>query len=405
MYKKKNRKPIYLAAAAAIILAAAVFLINLIPRIRSGRNQEPETETETETEIEIQTEQQFYDILLYKSSAGDIEFDSAWLVYETDEEANLSIEENTLVSITIIPAKNKALESADVLDYDMHTLDSVLRPVSGTGGDSGGKMRLSFVMPARDLFINFNFMDLYDLDEPETVEAAETEEETEETSPYGLTLHGLTADIITSYNGMFDERKFLQALGDSLHVDSARSAYRTVTDVYFGALSENDTEKITYHIYFNDDELWEVLAAYYFSEDSYVFTEAEVQMEAETAPLETAPAMEESTVSYNPSESAAGAETYTGNGGQSATTVTTSFDILSVSTVFLAYVKDEDAFYQAAFDYILEKGCTGSIVGTMSGYEIDPEKKTATIDIMLSTGGTIKGTYDKANNHYSFSGL
>ena len=39
-----------------------------------------------------------------------------------------------------------------------------------------------------------------------------TESETEGL-PYGLTLHGVTADVITAYNGLFDDRKFLQALG------------------------------------------------------------------------------------------------------------------------------------------------------------------------------------------------
>ncbi|MCD8012445.1 MAG: hypothetical protein LUG99_04615 [Lachnospiraceae bacterium] len=101
--------------------------------------------------------------------------------------------------------------------------------------------------------------------------------------------------------------------------------------------------------------------------------------------------------------------TETGSSGSGSTTgtttATTTFDILSVSTVFLSYVGDQDAFYQAAFDYILNKGCSGSITGTMSSYEIDPENKTATIRIMLSTGGTITGTYDKAANTYSFSGL
>ena len=36
----------------------------------------------------------------------------------------------------------------------------------------------------------------------------EAQSETEKTgNPYGLTLHGITADMITSYNGLFDDRQ------------------------------------------------------------------------------------------------------------------------------------------------------------------------------------------------------
>lgn len=58
---------------------------------------------------------------------------------------------------------------------------------------------------------------------------------------------GLDADIITSYNGMFEEEKFLQQLGDALHMDSARSEYRSVTDVTFSTeryAGEADANKI-----------------------------------------------------------------------------------------------------------------------------------------------------------------
>ena len=89
-------------------------------------------------------------------------------------------------------------------------------------------------MPPADIMINFNF----DEEAPPETEAEipEMELETEPQSegpPYGLTLHGLTADIITSYNGEFDDTWFLQQLGDALHIDMESSAYHNVTDVTF----------------------------------------------------------------------------------------------------------------------------------------------------------------------------
>ena len=57
------------------------------------------------------------------------------------------------------------------------------------------------------------------------------------------------------------------------------------------------------------------------------------------------------------------------------------------------------------FDYVLSKGLTGSITGTMKEYSIDSEKKTAEITITLNTGGSFKATYNKAKDEFSFSGL
>ena len=89
----------------------------------------------------------------------------------------------------------------------------------------------------------------------------------------------------------------------------------------------------------------------------------------------------------------------------SGSSQTITFDILRVSKVFLDYTGDQEAFYSQAFDYVLSKGMTGSITGTMSSYKIDSEKKKATIEIKLNNGKSFKGKYDKKENKFSFSGL
>ncbi|MCD8012444.1 MAG: hypothetical protein LUG99_04610 [Lachnospiraceae bacterium] len=273
MYKKKSNKPVYIAVAAAVVLIVVLAVVqSVLPKMR-GKNAATETETESEATGETETETPVHNILLYKSSAGTIEFDADWLVSDSDTESTLQVEENVLVTMLITPTEGKALESVDVLDYDMQTVSSVVRSVSGTE-DAAGEMRLSFVMPDRDIFINFNFVDVDTETEIQTEAAvAEAESETEAASPYGLTLHNLTDEVAESYNGMFNEQTFLQALGDALHIDSEDSEYRMVTDVYFGdaaASEESDTPKVSYYIYFNGYETWRVLSTYYVIEDSWV---------------------------------------------------------------------------------------------------------------------------------------
>ena len=86
-------------------------------------------------------------------------------------------------------------------------------------------------------------------------------------------------------------------------------------------------------------------------------------------------------------------------------TTTTTFDIMQVSKTFLKYVGNQDRFYEECFQYVLLKGGTGNIVGTMSSYEIFPEKEKAKFTITLSTGGVIEGSYNRKKDAYSFGGL
>ncbi|MCC8106070.1 MAG: hypothetical protein LIO99_08730 [Clostridiales bacterium] len=434
MYKKKSKAPMIITAAAVVVLIVALILFQTYFSGNKGQ-QETETESETVAETETETEAEKYNITLYKNSSGTIEFDAGWLVEDTDTQSVLSVEENILVSMLITPTEGKALESVDVLDYDMQTVTSVVRSVDSTE-DAGGQMRLSFVMPSRDVFINFNFVSTDYAAAMDT----DAETETEETSPYGLTLYGLTDEILESYNGKFDESCFLQSLGTALNIGSDYSEYKDVTEVYFKSGEEtesDDADKVLHTIYFNADEDWAVLSTYYINEDAYVFSEiaAETEMETDAAAeenisieteaettastadgsgtgavaAETSASSDSPTSSGNTSSSGvsfSGASSGTSASSASGTTsTTTSFDILSISTVFLKFVGDEDAFYQAAFNYVLGKGYTGAITGTMSSYEIDPDAQTATINILMSIGGTLTGAYNKTSNTYSFSGL
>lgn len=411
MFKKKSRAPMFFAIIIAAVVLMAAFVL---PEILKSSQEVPETETETEriTETEVPS----HAVLIHKTNAGTIEFQSDWLQSDSDSETRLEIKENTLVSMKITPKDGKNLSAVNI--YDAANVNNNINSVI-TELDNG-KYNVDFTMPGTDIVMTFQFTDNATGDNATgnigLDSMAETEIETEsetEGSPYGLALHGVTADIITSFNGQFDDRDFLQQLGDALHMDSARSDYYKVTDVTFSSetyTGSKDSDKVYYYVYFNDDSNWKVLSTYYLKEDTYVFTEPAIE---ETEPEATA-ASETPVYGNGGGSSPAGTQTApyaggsTGGGGASTstTTYTTTFDIMSVSTVFLAFTGDGNStFYDKAFEYVLEKGMTGEIVGTMNSYEIDPEKKTATFSITLNTGATITGTYKKSNDSYKFSGL
>lgn len=414
MYRKrKDRKMMY--AWIAIVLLVVLFAVAALT-IKKKQAGEAQTETELPK----------HEALLYKTGDATVEFNEAWLKEDTQDTTVMSIESDTLVDLLITPDEGRVIESAEVMDHQFAKINSLLAETSSKA------MRLSFSMPDRDVIIQIHLADEEEVQteletQPQTQTELETEVDSEtepetappiETSPYGLTLHGLTADIITSYNGMFDDQKFLTQLGDALHPDSARSDYYGVTDVTFSNeayTGAQDADKVYHYIYFNSDPQWKVLATYYMAEDSYVFTDATEQTEPQTAPPITT-GNNTGTGNTGSTGSTAGtsggsSSTTTGgsysvpSGGGSQTTVTTSFDIMSVSTTFLAYVGGEEKFYQKAFDYVLESGLTGEITGTMSSYEIKPEKKRATAEITLSTGKTISVKYNKEKDSFKFSGL
>ena len=274
----------------------------------------------------------------------------------------------------------------------------------------GEDKRINFVMPQGDVLVNMKFVTEEEAQKqtPPADEPEETEAVSEKTlePPYGLTLHGLTGEILASYDGAFDDIAFLQALGDDLHISSARSEYRTVTDVYFSDEAydgEKEDGKVYHYIYFNNDPRWRVLSTYFKKEHTYMFTEIQ---EDET---ENAAAGSDSNTAGSTAGTASTSATGSGSTGGysqgSPVTTTTTFDIMQVSKTFLKYVGDQDRFYEECFQYVLLKGGSGNIVGTMSSYEILPEKEKAKFTITLSTGGVIEGSYNRKKDAYSFGGL
>lgn len=384
MYRKKDNKVMVIATLVVVLFIAILYIV---PNFGQIFKKEEVKETEIAE----------YEVLIHKTDAGRIDVKKSLLKSDGDSETKLSAPPGTLVSLNVTPKSNKALSS--VLVVDAKDFNNQFGTIINETKEN--TYTVDFSMPDRDVVMTFTF-DTKEMPETQReVKESETqkESETEESSPYGLRLHGITADIITSYNGQFDDRDFLTALGDALHLDSPRSEYYGITDVTFSRdpyEGEADNDKVYHYIYFGEDPEWRMLSTYYLKDHSYVFTKYEKAPEEseDTTSGSTQPAISASSGSYG------GSGSYT-----PAQTQETTFDILAVSKVFLDYTGDHEGFYQKAFEYVLSKGLTGQITGTMSSYDIDPEKKTATITILLNNGSSFTGTYRKDKKSFSFSGL
>lgn len=401
--KKRDNKPLILVI---VLIAAAIAALVGLPLIQNMQNSRNVPQVETQPETIVETEIPKYTATLYKSSAAELSFEKKYLESDSDSSSVLKIPVDDMVMIMLSPKKGWNFEAVQVMDHDMQDVQAV------TTQNADGTFRINFVMPASDVIINFTFSEIPQTEkqtepvmEPQTQPVTETESESEtEGSPYGLKLHNLTADIISSYNGQFDDTSFLQQLGDSLHPDDNSSQYYGVTDVYFSPdayTGEKENDKVYYYIYFNEDPSWKLLSTYYLQEGTYTFTqppqETETQTETPqtTAPLTTAAAPAATT-----------AAPVTTQPTQPVTElITTSLDLTSVSTNFLDYVGGQDNFYDEIFDYVCESGAEGALTGTMDTFSIDQSSQTASAAFSLSDGSTINVTYDKSSGTFNFSGL
>jgi hypothetical protein len=398
MYKKRNNRVLL-----TLVLLIAGLVAGLIALKAATRPKKPKV-TETETSK--------HQILIYKSSGGGVEFEQKWLKKETDTELKLSITDGTMVTLLIHPKSGKVLKDVTINETD-NVHNNVDYLVNDTG--DGDKKRVNFVMPDKDLLMNITYADKETdpaVPAPETEEEPETtyvEQETE--TPYNLKLHGLTAEILTSYMGRFNDQAFLQQLGDDLYIRNEASDYRGVRDVTFsGEEYSGPKEKgnVYHYVYFNNDKDFKVLCTYFPQEDRYLFTDpntalpvSESESKSETAAETTASTASGGSYGGGSGSSADGGSTQTGS-----TTVTSiSLDIMQVSKNLLEFCGGKERFYDQVFHYVELKGLSGEIVGTMDSYQIDPEKEKAVFSISLSSGQTISGSYSKSSNEFSFTGF
>ena len=398
MYKKRNNRVLL-----TLVLLIAGLIAGLIILKAATRPKKPQV-TETETSK--------HQILIYKSSGGGVEFEQKWLKKETDTELKLSITDGTMVTLLIHPKSGKILKDVTLNETDnVHNTVDYL--VNDTG--DGDKKRVNFVMPDKDILMNITYADK----ETEPVlPAQETEEEPETASvaqatetPSNLKLHGLTAEILTSYMGRFNDQAFLQQLGDDLYIRNEASDYRGVRDVTFSDEEYSGPKEkgnVYHYVFFNNDKDFKVLCTYFPQEDRYLFTDPNTALPVSESESQSETAAETSAGTASGGSYGGGSGSYGGGGSTQtgSTTVTSiSLDIMQVSKNLVEFCGGKDRFYDQVFHYVELKGLSGEIVGTMDSYKIDPEKEKASFSISLSSGQTISGSYNKSSNEFSFSGL
>ena len=201
MYKKKSKLPAVITGAFMVIVFAILIFLN----VKKHQNDIPIEEPETEAVS--------HEVTLYKSSEAGFAFNQEYLKEDAGTATILSIPEDTFVTILVSPKDGKEFKDLDMQDTNLSRINYSVLDTETT------EKRINFVMPKADVIMNFSFSD-------QMLSYRETEtEETEGTDGYDITLHGVTSEILVSYNGLFDDKEFIRQFGDSLHVDSARSSY------------------------------------------------------------------------------------------------------------------------------------------------------------------------------------
>ena len=401
MYKKRNNRVLL----TLVLLIAGLIAGLIVLKAATRPKKLPSAETEPSR----------HQVLIYKSSGGGVEFEQKWLKKETDTELKLSITDGTMVTLLIHPKSGKVLK-----DVTINEMDNVHNSVDYLVNDTwdGDKKRVNFVMPDKNLLMNITYADKETepaVPEPGTEEEPETDEVPQETeTPYNLKLHGLTAEILTSYMGRFNDQAFLQQLGDDLYIRNDASDYRGVRDVTFSDEEYSGPKEkgnVYHYVYFNNDKNFRVLCTYFPQEDRYLFTDPDTALPVSESETQSETAGTSAGISQGTSASGSygggsGSTSGSGSGQAAGSTVTSiSLDIMQVSKNLLEFCGGRDSFYDQVFHYVELKGLSGEITGTMDSYQIDPEKEKAAFSISLSSGQTISGSYDRSSNEFSFTGL
>jgi|GEM_PF-3570110 len=246
----------------------------------------------------------------------------------------------------------------------------------------------------------------------ETLPETEAETEAAPDLRYDLTLEGLTDAILESYRGDFNEALFLNALGDYFAIsDEGSQLHDAATVTFIDEASEDPSFNVVSHyIIINGDSDRKVLSCYTLEAKQYGFYIVEAKKKEVASEVLPAPASE--TAAATGSQAINNQDTVgTGNASNNAanhtpeqSTIQSTFNLSNVSTVFIKYTGDGDAFFQAVHDYIFSRGYTDVKEGTFSSLEIDTDNRQATFTIRLDNGVDIHGTYQKDSRSYSFSG-
>ena len=380
--RKTNKKAVIITAAAAVVIVALLVILNTTLSNRTQKAIDMSSQTGTEPETEAK---RYLHMTLYQSDAGAVTFNPAALLSTDEQKAVYSVTAQGEVELQIQPVEGKLFESAEV-----KTSNFMLAAYDVT--DKG----IRFVMPKQDVFVTVSYRD------DEEWLARQTEALVYDS--YNISLFGADLERVKEFGNPFRADRFLNSLGQAFTVRVPESYYFGLKKVSFSEqMPEQEDGCIKRYVYLEEDPSWLILATYYPLTDTYLFsdTTGRADMKPETEPVVTA--QEEVNIGDGGGSFPAPAPVSGYTAPQTVTT-TTTMTLQNVSTVFLGFVEDSQDFSNQVTNYVFNRGLTGNLTGDFAAYEIDPEAQTATFSIILSTGGTISGTFDKNRNAYSFNG-
>lgn len=404
MYYERQKK---IAIISAIIVVVFIVGICSVSAINAGKRKAVNDNS---------SQEEWYEVTVYKSTEGLLTCTDLDMQKEEDEnKLILTAKAGDVISLDILPDDGRLYSSSEVRDEKAgYILVSEEKP----DNTAPNEKRISFTMPKSNVTVNIYYMEDFtatdNLNEPEDGE--------ESKSPYNITIKGMTKKIKKSYRGYFDEEDFIRAVGNWFGMGNAASDYSKVTKATFtGEKYEEDTEDtISHYLYFNDEQEWKILATFEFATKTYQFVDIR-QKEKEEAEIAAKKAQQEkeknAAVTPKPTTSAGSSQPDDrSSGGDSSPGVSYTepvqesqediqeieLSIVNVSSRFLEFVGNEEAFYTAVHDYLSGLGFTGAVTGEFDDFVLDQEKGLAEFTILLGESGAVYGVYDQSNGEFSF---
>ena len=79
-----------------------------------------------------------------------------------------------------------------------------------------------------------------------------------------------------------------------------------------------------------------------------------------------------------------------------------SFYVSNIPSTLSNYMNNADVLQYRLYDYLYQRGIRNVTGASVSGYDIDEDSRSVTIDLALNSGGSVRCYYDRDSNQYSF---
>ena len=80
----------------------------------------------------------------------------------------------------------------------------------------------------------------------------------------------------------------------------------------------------------------------------------------------------------------------------------TRLSVRNIPETLLNYISNRYDFQYSLYDYLYRNGHREAESATVTGYEIDPDRREAAIDLSISDGSHVTGTYRMSDHSFSY---